>query len=104
MDDCANSFDTFNVWDDGVDVDAAADSYSIAFPTKGARLAGQVNDMAEVGRSAADFDDLCLELNHRSKVEVRDIVLEILDVDLGSHKIRGIVWEAKVRKRSQILG
>lgn len=104
MDYCADSFDAFNVWDDGVDVDTAADSYSIAFPPKGARLAGQVNDMAEVGRSAADFDNLCFELNHRSKVEVSDIVLEILDVDLGSHKIRSIVWETKVRKRSQILG
>lgn len=100
MDDCANSFDTFNVWDDGVDINAAADSYSIAFPPKGARIAGQVNDMAEVSRSAADFVDLCIEFNHRSKVEVSDVVLEILDVDLGSHKIRGIVWETKVRKRS----
>jgi hypothetical protein len=98
-----NSFDTIDVGHDWVDVDAAAYSYSVALPLKGARLLSQVDNVADVVVSTANFVDLGVALDHRPKVEVSGIVFEILYINFRGDEVRGIVWEAKVGKGSQIL-
>lgn len=100
MEDCFDLFNALNIGDDRVDVDTAADSYSVTLPLEGAGLLSQVENVADAVVSTANLVNSNVALNHMPKLEVSSIVLEILDISLRGHKIRGIIWETKVGESS----